>query len=117
MPGGNESGMGTGSDGGASGMRDETTIEEHRGSVESADASNFKVKKDGDGESFVVSEKVMSEAEAETGGEKFKVGARVAFTTPLNGSKVLSLERLNEDEGGTDDGEAAKEADQATKSA
>ena len=115
MPGGNESRMGTGSDGAVSGMRDETTIVEHRGRVESADASNFKVKNDDDGKTFVVSEKVVLEAEER--GEYFEVGARVAFTTPCNGSKVLSLGKLDEDEDGTGDGEVAKEADQATKSA
>ena len=109
IPGGNESGMGMGSDG------DESTIVERRGRVERADASKFKVKEDGDGEIYLVDKKVVLEAKER--GEKFEVGARVAFTTPRNGSKVLSLERLDEDEDGTDDGEAIKEADQATKSA
>ena len=114
MPGGNESGMDTGSDGGASGMRDEITVMEHRGRVESVDASNFEVKDD-DGETFPVDKKVVFEANER--GENFKVGARVAFTTPRNGSEVLSLGKLDEDEDGTGDGEAVKEADQATKSA
>ena len=45
------------------------------------------------------------------------VGSRVAFTTPRDSSNVLSLEKLDDDEGGTDGGEAAEQGDQATKSA
>ena len=93
MLGPNEAGMGTGSDRGASGMRDETTIVEHRGRVESADASSFKVKEDDDGETYLVDKKAVFEAEER--GEKFEVGARVAFTTSLDGSEVLSLRKCD----------------------
>ena len=63
----------------------------------------------------VACEKIM--AVATERGENFKVGSRVAFTTPRDSSNVLSLEKLDDDEGGTDGGEAAEQGDQATKSA
>ena len=109
MPGGNESEMRTSSVGG------ESTVIEHRGRMESADASNVTVIKDGESESVLVSERIVLEAEGR--GEDFEVRARVAFTTPRSRFDVLSLERLDKNEGGRDGGAAAEEADQATKSA
>lgn len=109
MPGENESETGTSSVG------SESTVIERHGRVESADASNFTIKRDGEGESVPISKHAMLEAKERD--EDFKVEARVAFTIPCNGSNVLSLETLDENEGDTDGGEAAKEADQATKDA
>lgn len=83
--------------------------------LQSTDASNFTVKRDGEGESVPMSKHVMLEAKERD--EDFEVEAHVAFTTPRNGSNVLSLETLDENEDDTDGGEAAKEADQATKDA
>ena len=64
---------------------------EYYGSVKSknADFSNFKVKKDGDGETFPVNKELVTAAAKD--GAEFEIDSRVAFTISLDGSEVLSL--------------------------
>ena len=85
---------------------------EHYGRLESADRSTFTIKTDGNGEIIPVDKK-----DAAGGVLKLQIGSRVAFTTSPNGSEVVSLRKCEENEGAMGSGEAAKETDQATKSA
>ena len=85
------------------------------GRVERVDGSIITIKKDGDGEIISVDKKVA--ADAAEGGLEFEIDLRVVFTTSLDGSRVLSLRKCDENEGATASEEAAKGADQAKKSA
>ena len=65
---------------------------EYYGSVKNknADFSNFKVKKDGNGEILPVNKELVVTAAAKDGAE-FEIDSRVAFTISPDGSEVLSL--------------------------
>lgn len=113
MPGDNKAGMGTSSDGDASGIGNASTVTKHYGRVKIADLSDFTVIRDGDGERISVNEKTVTDSDLR--GDKNEVGSRVVFTTSFDGSQVLSLRKCDENEA-TGSGEAAKEADKPTKS-
>ena len=73
-------------------------VMEFYGRVESMNAnfSNFKVKKDGDGEIFTASKNIVTSAPER--GVEFEIDTRVAFTISDDGSGVLSLRKRDENE-------------------